>query len=984
MSIQEAFKFHRAGRLAEAEALYRQILQTRPGHPDALHLLGMVAHETGRNELAVELIGQAIKVNPSAAMYHNNLAMALEALGKMDEAAASFSKALLLKPGYAKAHFNLGNILRGQGKFDSALASFHNAILYQPDYAEAHNNLGNVLKDLGKLDEAVLYYRKSLSFKSGYAEAHNNLGNVLKDQGKPDEAVGHFNEAIIFQPDYAEAYCNLGNALKDLKQFDAALLCYSKAIALKPDYADAYNNRGNVLKDLKQFDAALASYDQAIAIKPAHADTYNNRGVALHELKHFNAALASFDQAIAIKPDHADAYNNRGVACKTLNYFDAALESFDQAISIDTDHADAYNNRGNVLRDQGRLDVAVEHFHKSLSIKPDFIEAHYNLGNTFVELKQPDAAFASYDQAIAIKPDYADGHWNKALLFLLLGDFENGWAGYEWRWENKNLEMPKRNFAQPLWLGAESLAGKSILLHSEQGLGDAIQFCRYAKMVADCGAHVILEVQEPILDLMANLDGVSQLVASGDSLPAFDLHCPLLSLPLAFKTGMDSIPAATPYLRADAGKVAQWKVKLDGKAGPRAGLVWRGSALHTNDRNRSISFAELLHHLPDGFQYVSLQKELRGEDQETLRSRPDILHFGDELTDFSDTAALCELMDVIISVDTSVAHLAGALGKPVWILLPYIPDWRWLLDRSDSPWYPGAKLYRQEKIGEWDAVFEKVKSDLLSLVPCTESDPVFDRDYSIVSMANNLLCPVCQGACALLDVVDFNKTCEEARGKFLTLSGIPVYYALCGKCAFCYAPELVTWNLEEFEQRIYNDEYILVDPDYMDARPRENAASLIAMFGDRAHGIKHLDYGGGGGLLVNLLGESNWQSASYDPFVDRDVRIEQLGTFDLITAFEVFEHVPDVRQLMSNLRTLLAPNGIVLFSTLLSDGNIHPKQRISWWYASPRNGHISLFSKNSLAIVAQNNGFNLGSFSEGFHAFFTQVPPWADHIISVS
>lgn len=248
-------------------------------------------------------------------------------------------------------------------------------------------------------------------------------------------------------------------------------------------------------------------------------------------------------------------------------------------------------------------------------------------------------------------------------------------------------------------------------------------------------------------------------------------------------------------------------------------------------------------------------------------------------------------------------------------------------------------------------------------------------------MDQNLLCPVCSGACSLLDAVDFNKSCEEAKGKFLGLAGIPVHYALCHKCGFCFTPELATWKLEEFEDRIYNDEYVFVDPDYVETRPRANAASLISMFGDRAHSIKHLDYGGGSGLLAKVLRESDWQSMSYDPFVDRKLSMEQLGQFDLITAFEVFEHAPDVLELMSNLRTLLSPNGLVLFSTLLSDGNIHPKQEISWWYASPRNGHISLFSMNSLAILAQKYGFNLASFSVGFHVFFTKVPAWAEHLI---
>ncbi len=488
-------------------------------------------------------------------------------------------------------------------------------------------------------------------------------------------------KAIEINPNIAEVYNNRGVALKDLKRFNTALENYDKAIALRPDYAEAFNNRGNVFQELKQFDAALASYDKAIALRPDYDGAFYDRGHVLQELKQFDAALASFDKAIVLRPDDAETYFDRGNVLHDLKQFDAALASFDKAIALKPRYVEAYNNRGNVLTDH----------------------------------KQFDAALASYDEAIILEPYYAEAHWNKSLLLLLLGEFDKGWKEYAWRWKWDDFPSQKRKYNQPLWVGKESLVGKTILLHSEQGLGDAIQFSRYAKMVSDLGARVILEAGKPLLNLFSTLSGVSQLVEKGSTVPSFDFHCPLLSLPLAFKTQMESIPSAIPYLFSDPEKVSRWKIKLGERYKPRIGLVWSGSTTHKNDQNRSILLSELLKHLPDQYQYVSLQKEVRGKDKDVLEFRNDILHYGNELTDFSDAAALCDLMDVIISVDTSVAHLAGALGKEVWILLPYVPDWRWLLDRNDSPWYPTAKLYRQEVIGDWDGVLEKIKSDLMQL-----------------------------------------------------------------------------------------------------------------------------------------------------------------------------------------------------------------------------------------------------------------------------
>lgn len=384
-------------------------------------------------------------------------------------------------------------------------------------------------------------------------------------------------------------------------------------------------------------------------------------------------------------------------------------------------HFDALHLLGVIAAQVGNHADALSWIDKALAVHEASAAAHSNRGHALNDLRQHAAALTSYDRAIALRPDFAAAHWNQGLCYLQLGDFGKGWPKHEWRWQNEATSAfrEKRNFSVPLWLGKESLQGKTILLHAEQGLGDTIQFCRYAPLVRDLGARVVLEVQPPLMGLLSTLDGVSQLMARGDSPPAVDFHCPLLSLPLALKTGLASVPLPEGYLRADPARVAVWRDRLGARTRPRVGLVWSGSAAHKKDRFRSIPFPVLMSFLPEGCQYISLQKELRPADAQALPAWPGLLQVHDLLTDFTETAALCEVLDIVISVDTSVAHLAAALGKPTWLLLPRASEWRWMLDRTDSPWYASMKLYRQPNPGDWVSVMNQVRADLktLAVVP---------------------------------------------------------------------------------------------------------------------------------------------------------------------------------------------------------------------------------------------------------------------------
>ncbi len=442
----------------------------------------------------------------------------------------------------------------------------------------------------------------------------------------------------------------------------------------------ALNLLGAITAQTQRSKEAAELFGRAIALMPNNILVLNNLSGALKDLKRFEEAIVQIERAICIEPDHAQAYSNRGLALEELRQLPAALASYDRAIFINAAHAEAHFNRGNVLKALGQF----------------------------------DAAIANFDIAVSIRPDFAEAQWSRSLALLLVGDFSNGWASYEWRWKWDAFSSPKRNFSQPLWLGAEAIKGKTLLLHSEQGLGDTIQFCRYAKYAADLGANVVMEVPKPLVKLLQGLAGVAQFVETGGVLPAFDYHCPLLSLPLAFKTNLNTIPAPSPYLHSDGSKFDFWARKLGVRTKPRVGLVWSGGTPHKNDRNRSLALQSLLPYLPDTIEYISLQMEVRDADQPALQSSA-IRHFGEALEDFADTAALCDLMDLVISVDTAVTHLAGSLGKRTWVLLPHLPDWRWLLDRADSPWYPSLKLYRQERIADWTGVLERVKADLTML-----------------------------------------------------------------------------------------------------------------------------------------------------------------------------------------------------------------------------------------------------------------------------
>ena len=595
-----------------------------------------------------------------------------------------------------------------------------------PELANMIDNMlqhGFALDSAGQIEQAKSIYEAILKLNPKHFHALQLLGAIAVQTQQWDKALKLLTDALAINNTSASVYNNRGIVLQELKRLEEALASYNKAIEYKRDFIDAYSNRGIVLQELKRYEEALVSYDKAIGFKHDFAEAYYNRGIVLNELKRKKDALLSYEKAIEFKRDFAEAYLNRGIALKEINRFEDSLASYDKSIEFKHNYAEAYSNRGNVLKELMRLEEALLSYDKAIEIDSDHAEAYYNRGVVLKTLKRFEESLACYDKAIELNLEYNEAHWNKSLLLLTLGDFENGWKLYAYRWKYSLIDS-YRNFKQPLWLGDNDISHKTILIHAEQGLGDTLQFIRYVPMVAALGATVMVEVQAPLLSLFLNMQGISVLLKQGDSLPPFDVHCPMMSLPLAFKTTLDTVPACPQFVIPEA-KTQFWSDKLGSKAIPRVGLVWNGGfrpdqpeIWDVNER-RNLPLQQLKALVGIDVEFISLQKgePAESEFRQTVASGWDgpVIHdHVIELKDFSDTAALVMNLDLVIAVDTSTAHLAASIGKPVWLLNRYDTCWRWLVDREDSPWYPSIKIYRQTSSGDWDSVLQKVRIDLLS------------------------------------------------------------------------------------------------------------------------------------------------------------------------------------------------------------------------------------------------------------------------------
>jgi tetratricopeptide (TPR) repeat protein len=686
-----ALQHHRRGDLRQAEILYRQVIEHTPNHSDALHLLGFLAIQTGRYEEAVHCIGKAIQCNGKSAKLYANLAVALQNLCKNEEAINACLKAIELEPDNFTAYNTLGNAFRGQGSLEQAVESFQKAISIKPDTVEVYVNLGVVLRELGRIDEAEECFKKAVILKKDYAEAYFNLGILYRSRDNLDEAASNLLKAVENNPKFAEACNILGNVLTEQDKLNAAVACYQQALHIKPDYVEACYNLGNVFTTQEKFHEAVTCYCQVLIQKPDFAEAYCKLGYAFLKLEKPDEAAKSYLQALAVKPDTVEAYNGFG----------------------------------NVLREGGKPEEALKMYQKALAIKPDFVEVHYNISNAFFDQGRLDEAIESCQKALIIRPDLAEAHWNMALALLAKGNFIQGWKKYEWRFLKRGASPPP--FPYPRWDGS-SLKDKTLFVFAEQGIGDEIMFASCLQEVINAADLCIVECDKRLVPLFSRSFPGAEVIARigtddfpSTKLPPADIKIAVGSLPIFLRPDFASFPQQKAYLLAKIQQVDEWHNRFAALGtGLKVGISWRGGKGYVRRiRSTTLDQWKKLFLMP-GVHFINLQYgDVTAELEEVKEKLDVIIHHweaADPLKDLDGFAAKISALDMVISVDNSTVHMSGALGVPVWTLLPFACDWRWMQEFEDTPWYHTMRLFRQKNPGNWDEVFDQVATVLKNMI----------------------------------------------------------------------------------------------------------------------------------------------------------------------------------------------------------------------------------------------------------------------------
>jgi tetratricopeptide (TPR) repeat protein len=645
---------------------------------------GLEYHQSGQLAQAQQIYRQVVAAEPGNADAWNLLGAVCINLNQLDEAAAHLAEALRLRPDHFAAHDNLGVLLARQQRYAEAANSFQRALSLQPTHAVTELNLANALVRDGRVDEAIGHFQHVGAAAPDLLPAQTELAAVLMKQDRVQEAVAPLRAVARLRPSDAKASFELAAALARVGRIDEAIEAYRETLRLKPDSAEACVNLGNLYTDRKQLDDAVESFRRAIQLRPRFAEAYLNLGCALTRQEKFALAREALEEAVRLKPDLSEAHNNLGI----------------------------------VLAEEAQFAEAMARYHQALTLRHDNVDAIYNLGIALLKQKMIASALDHFERALDLRPDYPEAHHNRAAALLLSENFPEGFAEYEWRFRSK--DYPPFRPRWPVWNG-EPLEGRTIVVCAEQGLGDTIQFVRYAGLLKNRAARVIVECPRVLRPILARTPGVEGWLSADEPAPAADFCVPLLSLPHRLGTTHDTIPARVPYVFADEKLVESWRARLEEWDGFKVGIAWQGNPKCPGDRFRSIPLGRFVALAAlAGVRLVSLQKGPGVEQLDEVREAWNVIDFGESLDAaggaFMDTAAIMKNLDLVVTSDTATAHLAGALGVRTWVALPFMPDWRWLLERDDSPWYPTMRLFRQQQWGDWPEVFDRMARDLEALV----------------------------------------------------------------------------------------------------------------------------------------------------------------------------------------------------------------------------------------------------------------------------
>ncbi len=742
--LKKAINYQRKGEIVEAQKLYQQILQVFPKNIRAqqglTNLINFNKNNTKKNP-PIDVINQLLKlfnrgqfldvVNeaqtltdlyPNAFFIWNLLGVSTTQIGKIDDAIHAYKKAIFIKPDYVEAYNNMGVALQKKGKFNQSIEAYEKAISLKPDYAEAYNNLGNAFKDQGRMDNALKTYKKAIFLKPDYAEAYNNLGNALRDHGKLDEALDACYKSISYKPNYASAYNNIGTILSDQNKLEESIKAFRKAISLLPDYADAYNNIGNVIKSQGKLDEAIRAYEKAISLKPDYAEAYNNLAYAFKNQGRIDEALNTYKKIISFKPTDYSAFNKLGIAFTEKGDAEEALKAFKKAVLLKPDYAIAHNNIGNILKDQGKLDEAIEAYEKAISLKPEYADPYSNIGVIFKYQGDFDKAIKAYKKALFLKPDLAQAHLNFGITLLNVGRIKEGLEEYEWRWKTLDFLSHQRHFSQPMWNGRTSLKDKTLLLWSEQGIGDTMNWSSSLSLLSSCSGHIILECQEKLVPLLTrsfpNIEVKAEDKSKDMEKDNFDFHLPMGSLYKHFVDEITNNDKASSYLIPDPDRVKFWKESLRSFAkGPCIGLCWKSSVV---SHYRSLHYPPIsvwspVLKIPDvtfiNLQYIDYEEDIsivRDDLGVTIHNLKDI----DQYNDIDEVAALCSALDIVVSTKATPPMISAGVGT-----LTKIANWRHSSYNNilNNPQCTSLQMIHKDTSERWDNVFSSIAEDIMKL-----------------------------------------------------------------------------------------------------------------------------------------------------------------------------------------------------------------------------------------------------------------------------